>query len=134
MFWSNSKFKIHIFLHYSELWRLITSSFKGCFQYFLLEKLCILVYFFSVKISYQSKKLWVDEKHFSRQRFSHRCDFLEIFSLIFDILKQFCWHNESIEWYFFLSMCLYVGFESLGSLHFFIWAILEIEFHLQICF
>jgi len=34
---------------------------------------------FVVKISYQSKKLWVTKKHFSNRRFSHRCDFLLFF-------------------------------------------------------
>jgi len=63
-----------------------------------------------VKNLYQSKKLWVNEKHFSKGRFSHRCDFLLLFSLFFDISKQFCRHNKSIKRYFFPPMCLYAGF------------------------
>jgi len=39
--------------------------------------------------------------------------FLILFSMFFDISKQFCRHNESIEWYFLSWMCLYGGFESL---------------------
>jgi len=72
-----------------------------------------------VKISYQLKKLWVIEKHFSRGRFSHRCDFLLLFQLFFDISNPFCRHNKLIEWYFFSPMCWYVGIESLCSLNFF---------------
>ena len=61
------------------------------------------------KISYESKRLWVTEKHFSRGRFIHWCDFLLLFSLFFDISKQFCRHNESIEWDFFSPKCLSFG-------------------------
>jgi len=54
--------------------------------------------------------------------------------LFFYISKPFCRYNESIEWYFLSPICLYVDFESLHSLNFFIWVGLEIEFHLPSVF
>ena len=72
-----------------------------------------------VKISYQSKELWLTENHFSRGRFSHGCVFLLLFSLFFDISKQFCKCNESIEWFFFHQSVFSFGIESLFSLNFF---------------
>jgi len=88
-----------------------------------------------VKIPYQSKKLWLTEKHFSRGRFNHRCVFWLLFSLFFDISKQFCKRNESIEWIFFPPKCLSYGCETLCSLKFFHLTVgLEMEFHLQMCF
>jgi len=102
-------------------WTLVAYNFfiHGLFLVFFIGKVVHTSLVFFGKISYQSKRLWVNENHFSRGRFSHRCDFLVIFSLFFDISIFFCWNNESIEWYFFPSMCLDVGFESLCSLHFF---------------
>jgi len=47
----------------------------------------ILIYM--AKISYQSKKLWVTEKHLSRRRFNLRCIFLQLFLLFF-------WHLKAI--------------------------------------
>jgi len=41
--------------------------------------------------------------------------FYYFFSLFFDISKQYCRHNESIEWYFLSPLYLNAGFESLYS-------------------
>jgi len=51
-------------------------------------------------ISYQSKKLRVNEKHFSR-RFNPRCGFFNFSWYFFDISKPFFRHNKAIQWYFF---------------------------------
>jgi len=88
MFRSNSKFKILTSLDYNELWRLDSSSYNVHFQSYFFLKLCILV-FCVTKISYQSKKLWVIEKHFNRRRFNPRVCFLQLFLLLF-------WHFEAI--------------------------------------
>ncbi len=59
------------------------------------------------------------EKHFSRGSCNHRCDFLLLFALFFDISKQFCRHNELIEWYFFSPKCLSFVFKSICCKFFF---------------
>jgi len=92
---------------------------KGLFSIIFVKKVAHTSVFYMVKLSYQYKKLWENERHFDRGRFSHRCVFLLLFSPFFDISKQFCRHNESIEWYFFSLKCLSFGFESLWSLKFF---------------
>ena len=92
---------------------------QGLFSIIFVGKVAHTSLVLVVKISYQSKKLWLTEKHFSRGRFSHRCVFLLLFSLFFDISKQFCKHNESIEWFFFPPKCLSFDFKSLCSLKFF---------------
>jgi len=92
---------------------------EGPFSIILVGKVGFTSLLFVVKISYQSKKLWETEKHFSRGRVSHRCDFLLFFSLFFNISKQFSRHIESIEWFFLSPMCLYARFESLYTLNFF---------------
>jgi len=79
---------------------------QGSFSIIFVGKVAHTSLVFVVKFSYQFKKLWVTEKHFSRGSFNPRCDFLLFFSLFFDISKQFCKHNESIEWYFLSPMCL----------------------------
>jgi len=116
--WSNLKFKIHTFLHYNELRWLYNFFIQGLFSIIFVGKFVHTSLVFVVKISYQSKKLWVTDKHF-RRRFSHRCDFLLFLSLFFDISKPFCKHNESIEWYFLSSMFLYASLEAVFSSKFF---------------
>ena len=71
------------------------------------------------KISCQSKKLWVTEKHSSRRSFSHRCGFCSFSCSFQGISKPFCNHNESIQWIFFSPMCLCINFESFCSIIFF---------------
>jgi len=90
-------------------WTLVAYNFfiHGPFSIFFVVKVVQTNLVYVLKISYQSKNLWVTEKYFSRGRFSHRCDFLLLFSLFFDISKQFCKHNESIEWYFFTKVFVF---------------------------
>jgi len=91
----------------------------GPFSIIFVGKVAYTSLVYVVKISYQSKMLWVIEKHFSRKRFNQRCYFLLLFSLFFDISKQFCKHNRSIEWYFFSPNCFFFGSKLLCSLKFF---------------
>jgi len=82
---------------------------QGSFSIIFVEKVAHTSLVFVVKISYQSKKFWVNEKHFSKGRISYRCELLLLFSLFFDISKQFFKHNESIEWFFsHQSLCVLV--------------------------
>jgi len=69
-------------------------------------------------ISYQSKKLWVIEKHFSSMRFSLRCDFCNFpcYFWHFNAILQTQWVNWMI---FSFIHVFYVGFEALLSLKFF---------------
>jgi len=85
-----------------------------------------------VKFSYQSKKLWVIEKNFSR-RFNFRCVFCNFSCYFFDILKPFCKHNESIQWYFFHQCVWMLVLHQFLVQFFFIWVSLEIELHIQMC-
>jgi len=78
LFWifeRNLKFKISTFLDYSELWRLISSSYSVCFHKKKYWKSAHTSLVCVVKISHQSKKLWLTKKHFRRRRFSLKCIF-----------------------------------------------------------
>jgi len=126
MFGSNLKFRISTFLDYNELRWLVSSSYSVYFQYKQIGKIAYTSLVYVAKISYQSKKWWVNEKHFSR-RFSRRCVFCNFSCYFFDIWNPFCRHNESIQWYFFTNVFvfsvffsfLFFSFESLYSLKFF---------------
>jgi len=115
MFGSNSKFKIHTFLHYNALWQLITSSYRVPFQSFLLEKLHILVLFLWLKFHMNPsgyewlKSILVEGGPTINVIF---WNFFHYFLTFQKIL-----HTQWVNWMIFFSpMCLYLGFESLYSL------------------
>jgi len=106
---------------------------KGLFSIFFVGKVAHTSLVLVVKFSYQYKKVWLNEKHFSRGRFSHRCVFLLLFHCFWHFKKnlQTQWVNWMI---FFPPKCCLLVLNHFVVQRFFIWVGLEIEFHLQMCF
>jgi len=134
MFGSNSKFKIHTFMHYSELWRLITSSYKIHSQSFLFEKLRILVYFLWLKFHSNPRSY-----ELLRSILIKGCSTIDvIFYYFFHCFLTF--QNNSAntmsqfnDIFFHQCVCMLVLNYFIVSI-FFIWEGLGFEFHLQMCF
>jgi len=89
-----------------------------------------------VKISYQSKKLWVTEKHFSRRRSNHRCDFCYFFHFVLAFQNNFAdtmTMTQLSNIFFHQCVCMLVLNHFLVNFYF-IWVVVGFEFHLQMCF
>jgi len=112
--WITMNFGKLFFLHTLS----ISTKFFGKVAYTIL--VCM------VKISYQSKKLQVFGKYFSRRRFNYRymfCNFFTFQSQFVDTM------SHSIC--FLSPICWLVGFKALYSLKIFHLVGSEIEFHLK---
>jgi len=84
------------------------------------------------KVSYQSKNLWVTEKHqFSRERFSHHYVFCNYF-LTFQI--HFANTMSQLNDIFFHQCIFMLILKHFIVWSFFIWVGLEIKIDLQMCF
>jgi len=78
------QFKVQHLDIFALQWTSVAHNFiKGPFSIIFVGKIAHTSLVYVVKISYQSKRSWVTKKHFSKGRFSHRCDFLPLFFLYF---------------------------------------------------
>jgi len=96
----------HIF---ALLWTLAAYNFfiQGHFPIIFVGKVEHTSLVFVIKISYQSKKLWVNEKNFSRGRFNHRCDFCYFFHCFFTFQKNFADTMSQLNDFFFTNVFIY---------------------------
>jgi len=122
--------------HISALqWTLVGYNFfiQGPFSIIFIGKIVHTSLVCMVKISYQSKKLWVTKKHFSRGRFSHRFDFLQFFHCFLTFQNNFVDTMSQLNEIFF-HQCVYMLVLNLFTVKvFFIWVGLGFKFHLQMC-
>jgi len=79
------QFKVQNPYIFALQWTLAAYNFfiQGPLSIIFVGKIAHTSLVFVIKISYQSKKLWVTKKYSSRWRYNQRCDFLLLFSLYF---------------------------------------------------
>jgi len=92
-------------------WTSIAYNFfiQGFFSIIFVEKVMHTNLVSMIKISYQSKKLQVTKKHFSRGRFSYRCDFCYFFHYFLTFQNNFANTMSQLnEIFFHQCVCMLV--------------------------